>query len=140
YHPYPNNPGYGQQAIMGMWVHGIQVDVEPDDWGIWFYKEYPAEMIKGPIPTRLTPLKDSSKLVSGFHWTPRSEGKGNEFRWTDGDLVLLLKNGRCFKYTGIPNGLFWQLYEATDCDKFIGENILDKFSEEELELPKPMNK
>ena len=46
YHPYPMNPQYGQQAIQGMWVHGIQRDVDPDTWGNWFFKEYPAELIK----------------------------------------------------------------------------------------------
>ena len=46
YHPYPMNPQYGQQAIQGMWVRGIQRDVDPDTWGNWFFKEYPAELIK----------------------------------------------------------------------------------------------
>jgi len=55
YHPYPMNPEYGQQAVHGMWVHGFQVDVVPEDWGTWFFKHYPAEYTKReedvPFPT-----------------------------------------------------------------------------------------
>jgi len=55
YHPYPMNPQYGQQAIGGFWVHGIQRGVDPDTWGKWFFKHYPAEVIKSedasPFPT-----------------------------------------------------------------------------------------
>ncbi|HEY6437101.1 MAG TPA: hypothetical protein VIY47_10975 [Ignavibacteriaceae bacterium] len=137
YHKYPNNPKYGQQAIMGLWVHGIQYNVEPDKWGFWFYKEYPAELIKGPIPTRLTPLRNRSKIVSGYHWVPRSEGTGKDFHWTDGDLTLLLQNGRCFKYSGVPDKLFWKLYQCKKWDTFIHDRILNKFNEEELVFPTP---
>lgn len=46
YYPFPANPQYGQQAIQGLWVNGIQRDVEPDDWGKWFFNHYPCELIK----------------------------------------------------------------------------------------------
>ena len=55
YRPYPMNPQYGQQAVHGMWVHGFQRDVVPEDWGTWFFKHYPAEYTKReedvPFPT-----------------------------------------------------------------------------------------
>ena len=46
YHPYPMNPQYGQQAIYGVWVHGFQRDVLPEEWGTWFFKHYPCELKK----------------------------------------------------------------------------------------------
>jgi hypothetical protein len=32
YTPYPRNPQYGQQAVGGMWVHGLQRDLSPEAW------------------------------------------------------------------------------------------------------------
>jgi hypothetical protein len=46
--PYPHNPQYGQQAVGGFWVHGLQVDLAPDDWAIMFAERYRAIMIPGP--------------------------------------------------------------------------------------------
>jgi len=54
YAPYHADSEYGQQAVHGMWVHGFQRDVTPEEWGLWFIKYYPAELIKRdviPFPT-----------------------------------------------------------------------------------------
>src|SRR6185436_20243920 len=31
--PYPMNPQYSQQEVLGYWVHGLQKDLDPDQWG-----------------------------------------------------------------------------------------------------------
>jgi hypothetical protein len=41
--PYPLNPKYGQQAIGGYWVHGVQKDIDPDTWLSWFLGEIKAK-------------------------------------------------------------------------------------------------
>jgi hypothetical protein len=139
YRQYPMNPQYGQQEVGGFWVHGLQSDVTPAEWGHWFFKAYPAEMIKGPVPNRLNPVKNSSS-VSGYHWAGRTEGTGKDFHWTDGDLIIKFKNGGYYKYFGIPHDLFWEFYEAESKGKFIAANFRDKFVTEKLELPKPFPK
>lgn len=45
--PYPNNPAYGQQAILGYWVHGLHVSVDPEKWAKWFLESRPAIVIPG---------------------------------------------------------------------------------------------
>ena len=54
----PSNPQYSLQAIDGYWVNGIQIDVDPKIWMMWFNGMYPAELIKHDIaqfPTRPKP-------------------------------------------------------------------------------------
>lgn len=53
YHPYPLNPQYGQQAVLGMWVHGLQRDLEPETWARMFFEEKPCILIPAegpPVP------------------------------------------------------------------------------------------
>jgi hypothetical protein len=45
---YPMNPAYGQQAVLGLWVHGLQSDVNPEVWARWFLDTLRCEV----IPTR----------------------------------------------------------------------------------------
>jgi hypothetical protein len=133
YRKYPMNPEYGQQEVGGFWVHGLQSDVTPQQWGHWFFKAYPAELVKGPLLNRLTPVKSST--ISGYHWTSRSEGTGKDFHYTDGDLTLRFKTGDLYKYKGLPDALFWEFYEAESKGKFFAAHIRDKFVTEKLELP-----
>jgi len=44
---YPMNPEYGQQAVHGLWVHGLQEGFDPDRWGTLFLQNYRAELIPG---------------------------------------------------------------------------------------------
>lgn len=44
YRSYPLNPEYGQQEVLGYWVHGLQVDVEPEAWGKMFFDRQHAEL------------------------------------------------------------------------------------------------
>ncbi len=32
YRPYPMNPQFGQQAVLEMWVHGLQKSLDPEFW------------------------------------------------------------------------------------------------------------
>jgi hypothetical protein len=45
--PYPTNPESGQQEVLGYWVHGLQVGVEPERWAKWFFESRPAVVIPG---------------------------------------------------------------------------------------------
>lgn len=42
--PFPMNPQYGQQAVLGYWVHGLQEDVEPEIWVRWFFEALRCEV------------------------------------------------------------------------------------------------
>jgi hypothetical protein len=133
YHPYPMNPQYGQQAIMGMWVHGIQRNVEPDDWGTWFFKAYPAELIKSEIG-RLFRCKSST--IEGHRW----EGKGSQ--WSKepkepGDLILKFKNSGYYRYKDVDHDTYWEFEEAESKGKYFAKNIKNKFVTEKLDLPRP---
>lgn len=133
YHPYPNNPEYGQQAVLGYWVHGIQRDVEPDDWGIWFFKAYPGEVIKSEIG-RL--YRCESSTIEGHRWT----GKGSQ--WSkepkvSGDLILKFKNSGYYKYKDVDYDTYWAFEEAESKGKYFAANIKNKFVTEKLDLPRP---
>ena len=137
YHPYPLNPQYGQQAIGGLWVHGIQRDVEPDTWGKWFYKQYPAEVIKSEIGHM---YRCKSSMISGHRWT------GTANRWSKdnlhgfGDLILEFKNSTYYRYKDVDSDTYWAFEEAESQGKYFAANIKNKFVAEKLELPKPAPK
>lgn len=40
--PFPANPQYGQQEIFGMWVRGLQADLQPETWAAMFFLGLPA--------------------------------------------------------------------------------------------------
>lgn len=46
YQPFPRNPQYGQQAVLGYWIHGLQETLEPEFWGKMFFNQMNAELIK----------------------------------------------------------------------------------------------
>lgn len=126
---YPGNPDHGQQEIGGMWVHGIQENVEPDDWGMWFYKQYPCELVKAGIG-RLSPAKSSTIL--GYRWT----GTGSP--WNNvkdtGDLIVKFKSGY-YRYKDVDTDTFWGFYESESLGKYHAANIKNKFTAEKLVLP-----
>lgn len=39
YEPYPMNPQYGQQAVNGWWVRGLQEGVDPEEWFRMFHDQ-----------------------------------------------------------------------------------------------------
>lgn len=47
YQPYPMNPSHGQQAVGGCWVHGLQEDVEPEQWLNMFAEQRKAVLRRG---------------------------------------------------------------------------------------------
>ena len=42
-----SDDGYGQQSVLGYWVHGLQEDIEPETWATWFFEGRRAVLIKG---------------------------------------------------------------------------------------------
>ena len=46
YQSYPMNPQYGQQALLGYWIHGLQYNLEPEFWGKMFFNHMRAELTK----------------------------------------------------------------------------------------------
>lgn len=44
YRPYPMNPQYGQQAINGYWVNGVQRGFNPEKWFELFRQERSARL------------------------------------------------------------------------------------------------
>ncbi len=46
--PYPGNPQYGQQAVLGYWVHGLQEDLPPEAWAQMFFDALPVLLERAP--------------------------------------------------------------------------------------------
>lgn len=44
YQSFPMNPQYGQQALLGFWIHGLQYNLEPEFWGKMFFDKMKAEL------------------------------------------------------------------------------------------------
>ena len=42
--PFPMNPQYGQQEIFGMWVRGLQANLDPETWAAMFFLDLPATL------------------------------------------------------------------------------------------------
>lgn len=41
----PLNPEYVKQVVNGLWVNGLQYNVAPDDWSLWFTNTYRCEFM-----------------------------------------------------------------------------------------------
>lgn len=48
YRPYPMNPKYGQQEVLGYWVHGLQRTLEPEAWARMFFDGLPCLLRRKP--------------------------------------------------------------------------------------------
>jgi hypothetical protein len=131
--PLPHNPGYSQQAVLGYWVHGLQKDVEPEQWGTWFSEYYPCELIKADLG-RFYPV--NSSIVSSYTFDGRRDYSGKE-QHLSGDLFLQFKNGTIYKYKDVPAIVEEALINAESFGKFFAANIKDKFVTEKVEFPKP---
>ena len=131
YQKFPNNPEYGQQAIMGLWVHGIQRNVEPDDWGIWFFHEYPAELIKSEVGHL---YRCNSSTISGYRW----HGKGSSYNdiRDAADLIVKFKNGGIYKYKDVDYDTYSGFEYAESRGKYLAAKIKNKFVTEKIDLPK----
>lgn len=47
--PFPHDPSKSQQQVAGLWVNGLQRDVDPDTWAQWFIDRRPAAVrLKSP--------------------------------------------------------------------------------------------
>ena len=121
--PYPNNPEYGQQAISGYWVHGVQNDVNPEQWGKWFFSRSPAELIKGPIGVRMHPVKSS--IIEKYHFTPIVYG-------VNYDLIIKFKNGSFYKYKSVSHEDYIEFAKAESKGIYLGKFIKGKYDFEKL--------
>ncbi len=45
YRPYPLNPQYGQQEVLGYWVRGLQKDTDSEVWAKMFFEAKRAKLI-----------------------------------------------------------------------------------------------
>ncbi len=57
-HPF-SNPAWKQQAISGLWVHGVQRGIVPETWMEWFERQYKAVLI--PEEPKLHILKEAKE-------------------------------------------------------------------------------
>lgn len=46
WYQYPFNPSSGQQAVNGMWVNGLQRDVDPEFWMLMFSNSMNAKVVR----------------------------------------------------------------------------------------------
>jgi hypothetical protein len=131
--PYPMNPQYSQQAIQGCWVHGIQTDVDPDDWGTWFFKQYPAKLVKCGVG-HLYEVRGSS-LISGYTWSekkfPHAVSNGL------GYLLIKFKNGTYYEYKDVPESIFGEFAEAESKGSYFSKKIKNKYVCERIEIETP---
>ncbi len=132
--PYPLNPQYGQQEVGGMWVHGLQVDVEPNDWATWFFKTYPAELIKANFG-HFTPTK--SGTIDAYCYTGRKHYSDSSLD-RSGTLTIKFRNGSFYKYKDVEPSVFWEFYSAESKGTFLAKNIKKKYEFEKLETPQPV--
>lgn len=125
---YPTNPEYGQQEVFGFWIHGLQENVSPEDWGTWFFKSYPANLIRGDIGYL---YRCKSSTIQGYRWS----GKGSP--WNNikdtGDLVIKFKSGY-YKYKDVDSDTYWGFGSAESRGKYFAQNIKNKFEVEKLSV------
>lgn len=48
FRPYPANPQYGQQEVLGFWVHGLQEGLAPTVWAKMFFDRLPCLLVTKP--------------------------------------------------------------------------------------------
>lgn len=132
YQPFPLNPEYGQQAVNGMWVHGVQRDVVPETWASWFTAKYPAELITAGFGKL---YRCNSSTITGHQWN----GKGSRYNQIKdtGDLIIKFKNSGYYRYKAVDADTYWAFYEAESMGKYFAQHIKNKFEVEKLELPRP---
>ena len=47
YRPYPKNPEFGQQEVLGCWVHWLPAGEDDlETWAKYFFDEHPATLVK----------------------------------------------------------------------------------------------
>ncbi len=131
YRPYPMNPKYGQQEVLGYWVHGIQKEVEPETWGKWFFNGLTAQLIKSDLG-KFFPIKDIEIKAHAFTGQLNILGTGKP-----GDLTLLFKDESYIKFKNLSSELYTEFYASDNKYDYFNKYIKGNFKEEQLMPFKP---
>ncbi len=123
---YPNNPKYGQQEVLGYWVHGIQKDVEPTTWGRWFFSGLPAQLIKTDLG-RFYPLKDKHIKAHAFSGEIAYFHAG-----TPGDLILVFDDCSYVKFFGVDPQIYTDFLNSKEKHNYFMEKINNKYRTEKI--------
>lgn len=91
----PMNPNYKGQVAFGMWVHGFQKDMEPEEWASMFFERFPAKLEKDGkvIYGSLDPFFETG--TEGVLWAVSEygiPGYGGLNVLKDGDKLTVYKN------------------------------------------------
>lgn len=132
YIPFPSNPSYGQQCVRGLWVHGIQKDVDPETWADWFLEGRSALLIKAGFG-KLHRCKSST--IVGHCWS----GRGSPWNSIKdhGDLIIKFKNSGFYRYKNVDSDTYWAFESAESMGKYFAQFIKNKFEVEKLEMARP---
>lgn len=128
YRPYPTNPEYGQQAVLGRWVHGVQRDVVPEDWAMWFMGKYKAECIKSSF-SEINLRRCKGSTIFGYSWSGDFELENT------GDLILKFKGNKFYRYKDVDYNTYIGFEEAESKGKYFANYIKNAFVTEQIELP-----
>lgn len=131
YRPYPLNPQYGQQEVLGFWVHGLQKKVDPETWGTWFFKAYPAELYRGGVGYL---YQCRSSTIAGYKWNGKGSSWNPEAERTPGDLIIKFKNGTYYRYKNVDFDTANGFMDAKSLGKYHAAHIKNKFEVEKIEL------
>lgn len=109
--PYPFNPAYKQQESFGMWVHGFQADMEPEEWSSMFFMSFPARLEKDgkTLFGSLEPFFETG--TEGVIWAVTEYGRKGY------DGLNILENGdKLTVYENVTDGnIAWQGRVSFDC-------------------------
>ncbi|PWU00810.1 MAG: hypothetical protein C5B52_08305 [Bacteroidetes bacterium] len=121
---FPTNPNYGQQEVLGFWVHGLQEGLDPEQWGKWFFKYLPTDLIVGPLNSHLYPVENDIIVKYGF------QGITGGIR----DLVVKYDDGSFYCYKDVKNEDFWGFYNSESKSSYLKDNMTDKYEREKIEF------
>lgn len=122
--PMPLDPSVSRQVVNGCTVNGLQHEVSAEEWDLWFFNAYPAELVKVRTDTiSYYGLTDSSMIHSYAH--------------KDDILYIQFTNGDIYKYfnVGVHSSVVDGLLHAASKGKYFIANIRDAFQSVRMEVP-----
>lgn len=124
--PYPMNPKYGQQEVLGYWVHGIQKDLEPKVWGKWFFDQLPAQLVKSELG-RFNPIKDKYIRAASYSGQVALFDSGKI-----GDLTLVFDDGLYAKFFSVDPQVYSDFLFSDKKYEFFLSRIKGKYKTERV--------